>query len=52
MIDLYNSNCFSILDNVGDTVLRCFMGSGTTGVACRDLGRNFIDIEKIPNCKR
>lgn len=29
----------------GDTVLDCFMGSGTTGVACRNLNRNFIGIE-------
>lgn len=29
----------------GDTVLDCFMGSGTTGVACRELNRNFIGIE-------
>ena len=28
-----------------DTVLDCFMGSGTTGVACRNLNRNFIGIE-------
>lgn len=28
-----------------DTVLDCFMGSGTTGVACKDLNRNFIGIE-------
>ena len=39
MIDLFNSDCFDIFDNVGDTVLHCFMGSGTTGVACKDLGR-------------
>jgi len=30
---------------VGDTVLDCFMGSGTTGVACKDLEREFIGIE-------
>ena len=29
----------------GDTVLDCFMGSGTTGVACKELNRNFIGIE-------
>lgn len=31
--------------NPGDTVLDCFMGSGTTGVACKMLNRNFIGIE-------
>ncbi len=29
----------------GDTVLDPFMGSGTTGVACAQTGRNFIGIE-------
>lgn len=32
--------------NEGDTVLDNCMGSGTTGVACINTGRNFIGIEK------
>src|SRR5699024_9776576 len=31
--------------NEGDTVLDNVMGSGTTGVACKNLNRNFIGIE-------
>jgi DNA modification methylase len=31
----------------GDTVLDCFMGSGTTGVACEQMKRKFIGIEII-----
>ena len=34
--------------NEGETVLDNCMGSGTTGVACKNLNRNFIGIEKDP----
>lgn len=35
--------------NEGDTVLDCFMGSGTTGEACVQTNRNFIGIELVDN---
>lgn len=38
--------CISICTNENDTVLDFCMGSGSTGVACRNLNRNFIGIEK------
>jgi len=37
--------CILLSTEKGDTVLDCFMGSGTTGVACYNTGRKFIGIE-------
>ena len=38
-----------IHSNEGDTVLDMFAGSGTTGIACMEMNRNFIMIEKDEN---
>ena len=35
--------------NENDLVLDCFSGSGTTAVACHNLKRNFICVEKDCN---
>ena len=40
--------CLRIASNEGDTAVDPFMGSGTTGVACANLGRKFIGIEIEP----
>ena len=45
LMELYVANS----SNEGDTVLDFAMGSGTTGVACRNLNRKFIGIEMDGN---
>ena len=40
-------NCIKMCSLEGDTVLDPFGGSGTTGLACKELNRNYILIEKF-----
>ena len=40
--------CIERVSDPGDIILDPFMGSGTTGVACANLGRKFIGIEIEP----
>jgi site-specific DNA-methyltransferase (adenine-specific) len=46
-IDLMN-HFVRLLSNPGDVVVDPFMGSGSTGVSCEVLGRNFLGIELEP----
>ena len=40
--------CLLTKTPTGGVVLDPFMGSGTTGMACKKTGRDFIGIEKDP----
>ena len=40
-----SDTCILLSTKEEDTVLDCFMGSGTVGVSCKNLNRNFIGIE-------
>lgn len=40
--------CISHLPKNTETIVDPFMGSGTTGVACLQMGRKFVGIEKDP----
>ena len=41
----FPERCINMSTEPSDTILDPFMGSGTTGVACKNLDRNFIGIE-------
>ena len=45
----FPETCILLSTKEYDTVLDLFMGSGTTGVACKNLNRNFIGIELDKN---
>lgn len=38
--------CVEAVSSVGDVVLDCYMGIGSTGLACIETGRHFIGIER------
>ena len=50
---IYNGDCLEVMKNIPDKsvdlVLDNCMGSGTTGVACKNTNRNFIGIELDDN---
>ena len=41
--------CVDVFSNEGDLVVDCFEGSGTTGMVCEEMNRNYIGIEISPD---
>jgi DNA modification methylase len=48
MIDLRLGDCLEVMKSIPDKSIDPYCGSGTVGVACKELGRNFIGIEISP----
>lgn len=45
-MNLFNDDCLNAMKSIADNSVDNCMGSGSTGVACKNLNRNFIGIEK------
>lgn len=44
-VKLFHGNCLELIKDIPDGSVDCFMGSGSTGVACVRNNRKFIGIE-------